>query len=310
MGIDLARVFDEARCDAAFCVRSLGDGSEVALNGDAAVVSASVVKVGIALEAETQFATGRLDPTDRVVLAAADRTPGPTGFSLFRDDVEASLRDLVVSMMTISDNHATDVLLRRVGIDAVNESANRLGLADTVIVSDLATLIDSMAHEMGFDDWDALSAWSGQSHSPDETEAFERQLLASGAFDPSRTNRTTPRDMATLLAQIANDEAGPPSACARVRRLMGRQLTRQRLATGFSPPAKVAAKSGGLLGLVRNEVGIVELPDGSSFAAAAFTRARPPATATAAIDRAIGSAAAAAVAHLHQQSAESSERSR
>jgi beta-lactamase family protein len=47
--------------------------------------------------------------------------------------VGSSLQDLVVAMLTISDNDATDVLFDRVGIEAVNISSVRLGLADTVI---------------------------------------------------------------------------------------------------------------------------------------------------------------------------------
>jgi hypothetical protein len=90
------------------------------------VVCASVIKVSIALEAETQFADGRLDPRERVILPATARTPGPVGFALFDDDVAASLRDLVVAMLTITDSLATDALLHRVGIDAVNASSARL----------------------------------------------------------------------------------------------------------------------------------------------------------------------------------------
>jgi len=53
---------------------------------------------------------------------------------------------------------------------------------------------------------------------------------------------------------------------------MERQLTRNRIASGFSASTKVAAKSGALMGVVRNEAGVVVLPDGSAFAVAIFTR--------------------------------------
>lgn len=36
------------------------------------------------------------------------RTPGPIGISLMRDEVSTSVRDLVVAMLTVSDNVATD----------------------------------------------------------------------------------------------------------------------------------------------------------------------------------------------------------
>lgn len=50
------------------------------------------------------------------------------------------------------------------------------------------------------------------------------------------------------------------------------QLTRTRIASGFDSSVTVAAKSGALLKVVRNEVGVVTLPNGSAFAVAVFTR--------------------------------------
>src|SRR5262245_36424332 len=113
----IGTLFERAHCDGQLCVQSLEGGEQIGLHADQQVVSASVVKVSVALEAETQFADGRLEPRERITLPATARTPGPTGFSLFHDDVEASLRDLVVAMLTISDNTATDALLHRIGID-------------------------------------------------------------------------------------------------------------------------------------------------------------------------------------------------
>jgi beta-lactamase class A len=77
--------------------------------------------------------------------------------------------------------------------------------------------------------------------------------------------------MAHLLRLIWTDEAGPPEACARVRELMGRQLSRHRLSSGFAPGVRVAAKSGGLMGVVRNEVGAVTFADGERYFVAVFT---------------------------------------
>jgi len=49
-------------------------------------------------------ADGRLDRQQRVTLPAASRTPGRTGFSLFRDDVQVSLQDLVVAVRILAEN--------------------------------------------------------------------------------------------------------------------------------------------------------------------------------------------------------------
>jgi beta-lactamase class A len=301
MTAQIRETFDQAECTGQLCVQSLDGKQEVAVDAERPAVSASVFKVSVALEAETQFADGRLDPRQRVTLRAADRTPGNVGFSLFRDDVEASLRDLVVAMLTISDNAATDALLGRLGVDAVNAGSARLGLTGTVITADLRTTINSIGQAAGFAGWDAMWAWNEQPHPADEEDRVLRRLMAADALVPERTTRTTPRDMAILLRLIWTDQAGPPPACRRVRELMGQQLTKHRLAASFPPPARVFAKSGSLVGVVRNEIGVIEYPDGPGYAAAVFARARRPWRGDAAINAAIGATAAAAVGMLRSE---------
>lgn len=58
------------------------------------------------------------------------------------------------------------------------------------------------------------------------------------------------------------------------------------------------AKSGSLMGQVRNEIGVVTYPDGRRYAVAVFTRAHTRAARQPAIDRAIGDVAALAVEHI------------
>jgi len=193
---------------------------------------------------ESAFFEGRLDPARPIRLPSLDRTPGPVGFSLFVHDVTASSRDLVAAMITISDNVATDALLDLVGIEACNQLAADLGLAGTLIVSNLAVMIDSIVQEAGFADWSAMTAWSEAGPPVAEVELVDARIRASAALDPSRATRTTARDMCRLLRMIWDDEAGPPMACARVRALMARQLTRHRLAAAFPSTSRVAAKSG------------------------------------------------------------------
>jgi beta-lactamase class A len=80
---------------------------------------------------------------------------------------------------------------------------------------------------------------------------------------------------------------------------MAQQLTRHRLAAGFPPGVTVAAKSGGLMGVVRNEIGVVSEPDGTSYAVAVFTVTEPGTrTDPRRVDAAIGEAAARSVALL------------
>jgi beta-lactamase class A len=296
---EIRAIFEQAGCQGTLCVRSLDDDAEFGLRADELVIPASVVKVQIALEAETWFTDGRLDPREHVTLSAADRTPGPAGVSLFDDDAVVSWRDMVVLMLTISDNHASDVLLRRVGIDSVNATAARLGLVSTVIESDVQTMLDSIGQDIGCAGWEDSVAWAAVASADDQARA-DGQLLACAALDPLRGTRTTAGDMASLLGLIWADRAGPAAACERVRAVMARQLTRHRIASGFRLPVQVAAKSGSLVGMIRNEIGVISYPDGRRYAAAVFTRSRPGSD-DLAISTAIGMATARAVAALRQE---------
>ncbi|WP_268982587.1 serine hydrolase [Streptomyces sp. HF10] len=132
--------------------------------------------------------------------------------------------------------------------------------------------------------------------------ARRRRAADDAGADPGVGTRTTARDMVRLLRLLWSGQAGPAEACARVRAVMGRQLTRHRIASGFRTPVRVAAKSGGLAGIVRDEVGVVSYPDGRRYAAAVFTRSSAGAD-DAAINAAIGTATAHAIASLHRETA-------
>ena len=125
MSTELGEVFTAAGCDGTLLVRCLDDARSVGCGHEELVVLASTVKVLVALEAEAAFSARRLDATDQVVIDAPERVACPVGLSLFRDQATMSLRDLVVLMLTISDNAATDVLMNRIGLAAVNAGPGR-----------------------------------------------------------------------------------------------------------------------------------------------------------------------------------------
>ena len=288
-------VFRRAGCRGWLCALDIDGPGEVTHEADAVVVAASVFKVMVAFEFLRQAASGRLDPRERVRLAPADRTPGPTGFSTFADEVEVSLRDLSRMMLVVSDNAATDAVLTRVGLAEVNQTAASLGLTHTTIETHLGALVDSIGQDAGFAGWEALQAATGPGAPAEVVDESRRRLLTARALIPELTTRTTAREMAALLRLVWRDEAGPDQACAQVRHLMAAQLIRNRLATGFPPGVMGAAKSGSLLGVVRNEIGVVGYPDGGRYAVAVFTRGDQPFTNEREINNAIGAAAAQAV---------------
>ncbi|MDG9705709.1 serine hydrolase [Streptomyces sp. DH37] len=256
---------------------------------DEPVVLASVVKVPLVLEFARQAAYGQLDPAERVLVRRTDRLGG-TGTAGCRDDVEMSLRDLAAFALSVSDNTAADVLFRRVGADTVGLLVRELGLEGTRIAGSPRDLLESVLADVGAAD-PAEFAAVYPTLSPERIRALP-------TMDPRRTNSGTARDMTRLLALIWTGRAGPPQACAEVRELMARQVSWHRLAAAFPEEVAVAAKSGTLPG-IRNEIGVVSLPEGGRYAVAVLAETEGLGQRRPDLDAAIGAAGRAAVEELH-----------
>ncbi|MEV5704101.1 serine hydrolase [Actinoallomurus sp. NPDC052274] len=271
-------------------VTDIDTGREVAVGADEPVVLASVFKVPLLVAFHRQAADGLLDPTERLTLRPQDRTTGPTGVSVLLDEVRMSLRDLASLMITVSDNTSADAVLDQVGLTAVNATAAALGLSGTAVAESGHDLFDTMLADAGVTTLGEL--WSRL----DEPGMLGRLR----ALDPYRTSRSTPRDMTRLLGLIWRDEAAPPAECAAMRRLFGLQVWPHRLSSGFPYDDVVVSGKTGTLLTIRNEVGVVEYPDGGRYAAAVFTRSLLPIAVLPQADAVIGTTARLAVEWLRR----------
>lgn len=289
--VQLAETLRAAGCEGWLHALDIDSGQAVGLHPAHIVVAASVFKVGVALELYRQAAVEGLVLTDPIHITDDNRTAGPSGLSNGHDPATLSLRDLASLMLSSSDNTATDALIARVGLERINATMRALGLRHTVLVSDLRGLIRSIIADAAVSSLDVL--WS----LPEEER--DVRLARCRALQAERATRTTPHDMTRLLRSIWCDEAAPAAACAEVRRLMGQQAN-HRLAVGFPDGIMVQAKSGSLMGRIRNEIGVVTYPDGRRYAVAVFTRAHRGASRQPAIDSAIGAVAALAIAQIRQ----------
>jgi beta-lactamase class A len=261
---------------------------EVAVDADAPVSAASVIKILVAVAFARKVVAGILDPRERIEVPAPLRMGG-SGTAGFADVPLVSLRDLALSMMTVSDNAATDLIVDRVGRDAIQGVITDLELSGTRMVRNMGEAARLVAAELGFPDVRDLDARLAGAD-PDAVRAL-------AWLDPARSNAMTARDATTLLCAIWNDRAGTRAACRLVRTLMSQQQNTQRLASGFPEHVAVAGKTG-TLPTVRNEAGVVTYRDGRAYAISVFTRTDSLADRNAPLDAAIGRAAAIAVAAL------------
>jgi beta-lactamase class A len=285
----LTDALQAAGCDGCLYALDIDSGAQVGLHPHRLVVAASVFKVAVALELYRQAAVEGLDLTQQICSDVDQRTIGATGLSNAQDPASLSLRDLASLMLSVSDNAATDAVLGRVGLEKVNATLQALGLRDTIVVNNMRDLIASIVQDTSVPSWEALWSLTAQEH--DERLEHCRALL------PETATRTTPYDMTRLLRSIWRDEAAPAEACAQVRRLMGQQAS-YRIAVGFPNDVRVHAKSGSLMGKIRNEIGVVTYPDGHRYALAVFTTAHKRLTRQPAIDQVIGEVAAMAVQEI------------
>lgn len=103
----------------------------VARDADAPFESASMIKLGILAVAAAGFTAGWLAPDAPIEVIEGDRAPGDGLLRLLTSPGPWTPRDLAVAMTVLSDNTATNALLRVIGVDRVNERLAAWGFAVT-----------------------------------------------------------------------------------------------------------------------------------------------------------------------------------
>ncbi|MEW2486438.1 serine hydrolase [Streptomyces sp. NPDC048411] len=264
----------------------IDSGVQFEYGADNPVLLASVFKIPVLVELYARSDEGTVDLSSRLQVQETGRSPGPTGLSVMLDPVDVSLRDLAYWMMSVSDNAATDVLCDLLGIDAINTRMSSLGLKEVRLEGNCQDIYDAFDEELGGADVLHLSGMEAE------------RLRASRVLHIPSATRGTPRSITTLLSMIWRDQAASAEACAAMRRILGLQVWPHRLRSGFPDDTVAVAGKTGTMPFVRNEVGVVEYPDGGRYAVAVFTCPDSLAYANPPADAVIGTVARAAVDHI------------
>jgi beta-lactamase class A len=111
-------------------VRDPATGATVELRPDEAFPTASSIKLAVLYELYRQADEGRVD-LGEVTRPPCPRVGGGGVLQELGGHVSLTWRDLAVLMVGWSDNEATNVLVRRVGLDAVNRRLDAAGLPRT-----------------------------------------------------------------------------------------------------------------------------------------------------------------------------------
>ncbi len=255
----------------------LESGRKVSFHGDERFPMASTFKIPIAVQLLHRIDAGEVKLDQMVELHASDLHPGSGTLSdLFsKPGVSLSVRNLMELMLLISDNSATDILLRLAGgPDAVTARMRSLGITGINVSRPTARLIA---------DWDGVKNLPPESQwSPEmwnkllEAAPRDEAKKAAAAFDQDPRDTSTPDAMAALLARIwlHDREVMRPESADLLLDIMRRCQTGQTRLKGILPEGTEVAHKTGSIGGTTNDVGIVTLPDNTGHVAiAVFVKA-------------------------------------
>jgi beta-lactamase class A len=200
-------------------VEDLASGTTLELRADEPFPTASSIKPAVLYELYRQAEEGRLDVRE-VTQPALPRVGGGGVLQELGDRVSLTWRDLAVLMMGWSDNEATNLLIRRVGREAVNRRLDTLSLGHT---------------------------------------RLRRQMMDLEAARRGDENVSTPRELARLAGVVARGEGIAPERAKDMLAVATVAANASPFRRGLPEGVRALSKPGSLEG-VRCEMAWVDLP--------------------------------------------------
>jgi beta-lactamase class A len=218
--------------------KNLQTGETYSLRGGEPVRTASTIKLAILVECFFEAAEGKLKWSEPITVTKEEQVSGSGLLQDFTPGVQLPIKDVVDLMIVVSDNTATNLILNRIGGDAVNERMEKLGLTQT----------RCMRKILG--DGNKLNAQtSGVTKEGAKPENARWGL-----------GRSSPQEMVTIVEKIYRGELVSKEACAEMIEILKRQRDHSGILRDRKN-VKIANKAGALDHL-RSDVGIAYLPQG------------------------------------------------
>lgn len=213
----------------AVAVKNLKTGESFAYRADVPMVTASLIKFPIMVEAYRQAAEKKVDLDKPVTLKKGDKVPG-SGIltNHFSEGATFPLRDAIHLMIVYSDNTATNLVLDEIGIPSTAETMEKMGYPNT------------KAHSKVF---------------KRETSAFPERSKQFGI------GSTTAEEMVRLCEALYKKELVSPEASAAMLKHMEACDDKDKFPRFLPPGTKVAFKTGSL-DAAKTAAGIITTPGG------------------------------------------------
>ncbi len=246
-------------------VRPLGSDERFGWRADESWYLASLIKVPVAIELMARVDAGEVALDERLVLHESDYVDGAGPTNWAPPGAELTLHQLLVAMLTVSDNTATDMLIRRLGLAAVNRRAQALAPAGGESLGPITPLVDVRRHVYaglhpravslsGLDfielqkrasDAARLDWLARRLEVPREALLLTSLDDAFAAYYATDLNSGRLDAFAELLAALGEGRALGPASTARLLSVMERTTSgARRLKAGLGPGVRFAHKTG------------------------------------------------------------------
>ena len=213
----------------AVAVKNLETGESFAYRADVPMMTASLIKFPIMIEAYRQAAEKKVDLDKSVMLKKGDKVPGSGILTAhFSEGATFPLRDAVHLMIVYSDNTATNLVLEEIGIPSTAETMEKMGYPNT------------KAHSKVF---------------RRDTSAFPERSKQFGI------GSTTADEMVRLCEALYKKELVDPEASAAMLKHMEACDDKDKFTRFLPPGTKVAFKTGSL-DAAKTAAGIITTPGG------------------------------------------------
>jgi beta-lactamase class A len=213
--------------------KNLDSGASYQLRGDAPVPTASTIKLPIMIELFAEAEAGKLDWNQKLTLTEQDKVPGSGVLTEFSGGDAFPVRDLMHLMIVVSDNTATNLILDRIGGNAVNVRMAQFGLAQTAVMRKIMQ-------------GKKISGITNEGSKPGNEQWG--------------TGRSCPHDMVILLEKLYRGEVVSPAASNEMLTVMKRQQSHD--GAGRDMNNTVIASKAGALDHLRSDVAIIYTQQG------------------------------------------------
>jgi beta-lactamase class A len=213
----------------ALYAKNLKTGAEVAIDADEPVQTASVIKVAILMEVFSEAKAGKLSLDERLPLTKENQVPGSGILTFLQAGLQPTVQDAVVLMTDLSDNTATNLLIDKVTVAAVDKKITDMGLKNTWLYKKVFK--------------------PAEGPMPADQKKFG-------------LGKTTAREMAQMFESIDRCDLGDAALCKRMLQILKDQQDNNEIprfiqySDTSEKPSAIAHKTGALDD-VRNDVGIV-----------------------------------------------------